>query len=71
MTQSKRSLVTASAAAAAMVAQLVAFWRYLDRLPEDRIGLGDRNFLFEFSATPPAWSIGAAGLSLRHGLLGC
>ena len=39
MTQSKRSLVMASAATVAAVAQLVAFWLYLDRLPGDRIGL--------------------------------
>lgn len=39
MTESKRSLVMASAALVAMLAQLVAFWRYLDRLPGDRVGL--------------------------------
>ena len=39
MTESRRSLVMATAATAATVAQLVGFWRYLDRLPEDRVGL--------------------------------
>jgi uncharacterized membrane protein YhhN len=39
MTRSKRSLAMASAATAAAVAQLVAFWRHLDRLPGDHIGL--------------------------------
>jgi len=39
VTKSKRSLVMASAALVAVVAQLFAFWRYLDRLPDDRIGL--------------------------------
>jgi len=39
MTESKRSLVMANAALVAVGAHLVAFWRYLDRLPGDRIGL--------------------------------
>ena len=39
MKQSTRALVMASGATVALVAQLVAFWRYLDRLPGDRIGL--------------------------------
>jgi hypothetical protein len=37
----------------------------------DESTLADRSFLFEFPATRPAARIGAAGLSLRHGLLGC
>ena len=39
MTEPRRSLIMASAAAVGVVAQVIAFWRYLDRLPADRVGL--------------------------------